>query len=65
MFGFIVGSFAVTGIGVSFSSEVVALAGENVILLLVSGALASFVLGMGMTITACYIFLAIVLAPAL
>jgi len=26
---------------------------------------ASFILGMGMTITACYIFLALVLAPAL
>ena len=29
------------------------------------GALTSFVFGMGMTITACYIFLAIVLAPPL
>src|SRR3546814_3143583 len=29
------------------------------------GALTSFVFGMGMTVTACYIFLAIVLAPPL
>jgi len=33
--------------------------------LLVMGALTSFIFGMGMTITACYIFLAIVLAPPL
>src|SRR3546814_5754003 len=29
------------------------------------GALTSFILGMGMTVTACYIFLAVILAPAL
>ena len=34
-------------------------------MLLVMGALTAFVFGMGMTVTACYIFLAIVLAPAL
>jgi TRAP-type uncharacterized transport system fused permease subunit len=34
-------------------------------LLLFFGALTSFILGMGMTASACYIFLAIVLAPAL
>ena len=34
-------------------------------LLLATGALTSFILGMGMTASACYIFLAIVLAPAL
>jgi TRAP-type uncharacterized transport system fused permease subunit len=34
-------------------------------LLLLMGALTSFVLGIGMTVTAAYIFLAIVLAPAL
>jgi TRAP-type uncharacterized transport system fused permease subunit len=33
--------------------------------LLVMGAITSFIFGMGMTITACYIFLAIVLAPPL
>jgi len=63
--GLIIGSMGVTGVAHSFSGEIVALAGGNVYLLLVLGAFASFVLGMGMTITACYIFLAIVLAPAL
>jgi TRAP-type uncharacterized transport system fused permease subunit len=40
-------------------------AGNNVFLLLATGAITSFILGMGMTASACYIFLAIVLAPAL
>lgn len=63
--GLIIGSMGLTGVAHSFSSEIVSFAGGNVYLLLVLGAFASFVLGMGMTITACYIFLAIVLAPAL
>jgi TRAP-type uncharacterized transport system fused permease subunit len=37
----------------------------NVALLLIFGAMTSFVLGMGMTVSACYIFLSIILAPAL
>jgi TRAP-type uncharacterized transport system fused permease subunit len=43
----------------------VSMAGGNVIFMLILGALTSFILGMGMTITACYVFLALVLAPAL
>ncbi|MDH5349327.1 MAG: TRAP transporter large permease subunit, partial [Betaproteobacteria bacterium] len=38
---------------------------NNIYVLLVMGAITSFIFGMGMTITACYIFLAIVLAPPL
>jgi TRAP transporter 4TM/12TM fusion protein len=63
--GLIIGSMGFTGVAHSFSSEIVRFAGGNVFFLLVLGAFASFVLGMGMTITACYIFLAIVMAPAL
>lgn len=63
--GFIIGAFSVTGVGASFSREIVQLAGDNAALMLVFGALASFILGMGMTVTACYIFLAIILVPAL
>jgi TRAP-type uncharacterized transport system fused permease subunit len=63
--GFIVGSVAVTGLGASFAHEVTALAGDNVPLLLILGAFGSFVLGMGMTVTVCYIFLVIVMVPAL
>ncbi len=63
--GLIIGSLAFTGVAHSFSHEIVSFAGGNVPFLLILGAFASFVLGMGMTITACYIFLAIVLVPAL
>jgi TRAP-type uncharacterized transport system fused permease subunit len=34
-------------------------------MLLIMGAVTAFIFGMGMTVTACYIFLAVVLAPAL
>lgn len=63
--GLIVGTLSYTGVGQAFSSELVIFAGDNTFLLLAFGALASFVLGMGMTASACYIFLAIVLAPVL
>jgi len=63
--GLIIGSMGLTGVAHSFSSEIVKFAGGNMYLLLVFGAFASFILGMGMTITACYIFLAVVMAPAL
>jgi TRAP transporter 4TM/12TM fusion protein len=63
--GLIVGAMVFTGIATTFASEVVGLAGNSIFLILVLGAFSSFILGMGMTITACYIFLAIVMAPAL
>lgn len=63
--GLIIGALSVTGVANSFSRELVQYAAGNVALLLFFGALTSFILGMGMTASACYIFLAIVLAPAL
>lgn len=63
--GFILSALSVTGVANSFSREIVVFAGGNIAVLLILGALTSFVLGMGMTVTACYVFLAIVLAPAL
>lgn len=63
--GMIIGALSITGVAHSFSSEIIKLAGGHVWLLLALGAITSFVLGMGMTITACYVFLAMVLAPAL
>lgn len=62
--GMIIGGLSVTGVAHSFSREVLSFAGGNVALLLILGALTSLILGMGMTITACYIFLALVMAPA-
>lgn len=63
--GLIIGSLAVTGMAGTFANDLVYMAGENVLVLLVMGAITSFVLGIGMTVTAAYIFLAIILAPAL
>ena len=63
--GLIIGAMSATGVANAFSRELVQLAGDNLALLLAAGALTSFILGMGMTASACYIFLAIVLAPAL
>ena len=63
--GFIVGAFSITGIGTSFAHEVYVLAGANILALLALTALGSFILGMGMPALPCYIFLIIVVAPAL
>lgn len=63
--GLIVGAFSVTGLAGTLANDLVFLAGESLLTLLIMGALTSFVFGMGMTATACYIFLAITLAPAL
>ncbi len=63
--GLIVGGLSFTGVGSSVSRELLQYAGDSVALLLVFGAITSFVLGMGMTASACYIFLAIIMGPAL
>lgn len=63
--GLILGGLSATGVALSLSRDLVALVGENVVLILIAGALACFVLGMGLTISAAYVFLAIVMVPAL
>ena len=63
--GLIIGAMSVTGLAGTLANDLVYLAGNNIYVLLVMGAITSFIFGMGMTITACYIFLAIVLAPPL
>ncbi|KIN63493.1 TRAP transporter, 4tm/12tm fusion protein [Sulfitobacter noctilucicola] len=63
--GLIVGSFSATGLAGTLVNELVFMAGDNTLVLLLMGALTAFIFGMGMTVTACYIFLAVVLAPAL
>ncbi|MFV0296272.1 MAG: TRAP transporter permease [Hyphomicrobiaceae bacterium] len=63
--GLIVGALSYTGVGGAFSRELVQFAGGNIYLLLFFGAVTSFILGMGMTVSACYIFLAVVMGPAM
>lgn len=63
--GLLIGSFLLTGTAQTLSSDLIDLAGGNPYLLVGVGAIASFILGMGLTITACYLLLAVLLAPAL
>jgi len=63
--GLIVGALAVTGMSGTIANDLIFLAGGSTVVLLLMGALTSFILGIGMTVTAAYIFLAIALAPAL
>lgn len=63
--GLIVGSFSATGLAGTLVNDLVFIAGDDTLILLLMGAITAFVFGMGMTVTACYIFLAVVLAPAL
>ncbi|WP_424986886.1 TRAP transporter permease [Microbulbifer sp. S227A] len=63
--GLLLGALVLTGKVGSLAYDLIALAGDNTLVLLLAGALTSMVLGMGMTISAAYLFLAIALAPAL
>ncbi|HET6519174.1 MAG TPA: TRAP transporter fused permease subunit [Geminicoccaceae bacterium] len=63
--GLIVGALVATGMAGTLANDLVHLAGGAPFVLLIMGAITSFILGMGMTVTAAYVFLAIVLAPAL
>jgi len=63
--GLIVGSLSLTGLSGTLVNDLLSMAGNDIGLLLFMGAVTSFVLGIGMTVTAAYIFLAVVLAPAL
>lgn len=63
--GLIVGALSITGMAGTLVNDLIFIAGGNILILLLMGAITSFVMGIGMTVTAAYIFLAIVLAPAL
>ena len=63
--GLIVGSLSYSGKIGTLAFELLQLAGNNVALLLMLGALASFIMGIGVTVTVAYIILALTLAPAL
>lgn len=63
--GFVVGGLSMTGVSFSISRELISLVDGNLFLLLLAGAFTCFVLGLGMTVSASYIFLAIVFAPTL
>ncbi|MDR5876356.1 TRAP transporter permease [Vreelandella gomseomensis] len=63
--GIIVGVVGLTGLGLKFSSMMMAFSGGNIVLALVMVLLASLVLGMGLPVTASYIVLIVLVGPAL
>jgi len=63
--GLLIGAFSLTGVISSLANDMLAIAGNNALLLLAMAAVTSMVLGLGLTTTACYIFLAILVGPAL
>ncbi|HJS39058.1 MAG TPA: TRAP transporter permease [Burkholderiales bacterium] len=63
--GLLIGAFSLTGVVSSIANDMLRIAGSNALLLLTMTALTSLVLGLGLTTTACYIFLAILVGPAL
>ena len=63
--GLIIGSIAMTGVSITFSGILIDWSGGNLFLALIMITLASLVLGMGLPVTAAYIMLAILAAPAL
>ncbi|MBT2786710.1 MULTISPECIES: TRAP transporter permease [unclassified Halomonas] len=63
--GIIVGVVGLTGLGLKFSSMMLAFSGGYLVLALVMVLLASLVLGMGLPVTASYIVLIVLVGPAL
>ncbi|WP_371059724.1 TRAP transporter permease [Rhodosalinus sp. 5P4] len=63
--GIIVGVVGLTGLGLKFSSMMVAFSGGNMVLALFLVLIASLVLGMGLPVTAAYIVLIVLVGPAL
>jgi TRAP transporter 4TM/12TM fusion protein len=63
--GIIVGTIALTGIGLKFSDIIISLSGGHLFPALVLIALASLVLGMGVPVTASYLIVAVLAVPAL
>lgn len=63
--GIIIGVLSITGLGFIFSNLLVTLAHGNMFLLLIMAATGSIILGMGMTVTAAYLLMVVLIAPAL
>ena len=63
--GILIGVLSITGLAFTFSSVLVALAGGNSFLLLLLSAIGASILGMGMTVTAAYLLMVVLAAPAL
>jgi len=63
--GVIIGVITLTGLGLKFSSLIVAASGNNLVIALILTLVASLVLGMGLPTAAAYILVSTLVAPAL
>lgn len=63
--GVVVGMIGLTGLGLKFSSLMIGASGGNLLVALLILIIASLILGMGLPVTASYIVLAVLAAPAL
>ncbi len=63
--GIVVGVISLTGLGLTISSAIINLSGGSKLILLIMTAITSMILGMGLPTSACYIILAILVAPAM
>ncbi len=63
--GLIISSVTFTGIATSIGSEIIVLIGGNIFLVLGVTVIACVILGMGVSLTACYIISALLLCPAM
>ncbi len=63
--GIIIGVITLTGLGLKFSSLIVAISGDNLIVALILTLVASLLLGMGLPTAAAYILVSTLVAPAL
>lgn len=63
--GIIVGILSLTGLGLKFSTVLLALSGSYKLVLMIFTMIAGLILGMGMTTTSVYIVLSVLVAPAL
>ncbi|MBI9109707.1 TRAP transporter permease [Maridesulfovibrio ferrireducens] len=63
--GIVVGVVLMVGMGIKFSMLITMLAGDSLLLTILMVAIASLILGMGLPVTASYIVLAVLAAPAM
>jgi len=63
--GIIVGVINISGVGITFSQLIMEWSGDSLLIAIILIALASLVLGMGLPVTASYVVLSVLSAPAL
>lgn len=63
--GLFVGAFHLSGLGISISQIIISISGGNIVILLVLAAVLSYLLGLGLPGSACFIIVALLVAPTL